>query len=75
MSRLNQLRAELELLERLHTLQGQVSATETKPQSPKQISLSATHYANFWSNTTNWPKSRPLLLLVVSSLLGNNSPS
>jgi hypothetical protein len=35
MSRLNQLRAELELLERLHTLQGEVSATDeaTKPQT------------------------------------------
>jgi hypothetical protein len=35
MSRLNQLRAELELLERLHTLQGEVSTTDeaTKPQT------------------------------------------
>jgi hypothetical protein len=35
MTRLNHLRAELELLERLHTLQGEVSATDdaTKPQT------------------------------------------
>ena len=35
MTRLNQLRAELELLERFHTLQGEVSATDeaTKPQT------------------------------------------
>jgi hypothetical protein len=40
MSRLNQLRAELELLERIHTLQGEVSATDeaTKPQTDLVIS-------------------------------------
>jgi hypothetical protein len=39
MSRLNQLHAELELLERLHTLQGEVSATDeaAKPQTDPVI--------------------------------------
>jgi hypothetical protein len=39
MSRLNQLKAELELLERLHTLQGEVSATDeaAKPQTDPVI--------------------------------------
>jgi hypothetical protein len=40
MTRLNQLRAELELLERLHTLQGEVSATDdaAKAQTNRVIS-------------------------------------
>ena len=42
MTRLNHLRAELELLEHLHTLQGRW-VPQTKPLSPKQIKLSATH--------------------------------
>lgn len=44
MTRLNQLQAELELLERIHTLQGEVSATDevTKPQADVVIRNSLT---------------------------------
>ena len=37
MTRLNQLRAELELLERLHTLQGEVSATDEVTKPPTNV--------------------------------------
>jgi hypothetical protein len=37
MTRLNQLRAELELLERLHTLQGEVSATDEATKPPTNV--------------------------------------
>jgi hypothetical protein len=37
MTRLNQLRAELELLERLHTLQGEVSTTDEATKLPTNV--------------------------------------
>ena len=40
MTRLNQLRAELELLEQLHTLQGKVSATDEAAKSQTNLDIS-----------------------------------
>ena len=59
MSRLNQLQAELELLERLHTLQGEVSATDeaAKPQTDPVIRDSLSKVLEQYNKLSEFPPS------------------
>src|SRR5688572_5370595 len=60
MSRLNQLQAELELLERLHTLQGEVSATDeaANPQTDPVIRNSLSKVLEQYNNLSEIAPSR-----------------
>jgi hypothetical protein len=68
MTRLNHLRAELELLERLHTLQGKVSATDeaAKPQTNLVISAAL---------STIWDQYNKLSEIAPSPVVGGEQPS
>jgi hypothetical protein len=68
MTRLNHLRAELELLERLHTLQGKVSATDeaAKPQTNLVISAAL---------STIWDQYNKLSEIAPSPVVGGKQPS
>jgi hypothetical protein len=59
MFRLNQLKAELELLERLHTLQGEVSATDeaAKPQTDPVIRDSLSKVLEQYNKLSEFPPS------------------
>ena len=68
MTRLNHLRAELELLERLHTLQGEVSATDeaAKPRTNLVINDAL---SNLWDQYNNLSELEP------STVVGGKEPS
>jgi hypothetical protein len=68
MTRLNHLQAELELLERLHTLQGKVSATDeaAKPQTNLVISAAL---------STIWDQYNKLSEIAPSTVVGGKQPS
>src|SRR5215212_9854806 len=68
MSRLNQLRAELELLERLHTLQGEVSTTDeaAKPRTNLIISEALSSVLAQYNQLSEIPP---------SAVLGSKQPS
>src|SRR5215211_5140234 len=74
MTRLNQLRAELELLEHLHTLQGKVGTTDeaAKPQTNQVISDTLSKILEQYNNLSEIAPSR---VVGGKHPLGDNSPS
>src|SRR5215204_4388954 len=68
MTRLNHLRAELELLERLHTLEGKVSATDeaAKPRTSLVISDALSNL---------WDQYNQLSEIAPSTVVGGKEPS
>jgi hypothetical protein len=68
MTRLNHLRAELELLERLHTLQGKVSATDEAAKPRTNLAISDA-LSNLWDQYNKLSEIAP------SAVVGGKEPS